>query len=197
MERAVKERLVGAIILVALAVIFVPILFDGDGRREFSRIQVEMPEPPALVFGQHFPVLDDEGAPVASSGAEDSAAAARASTMVRAITPPRPPVVAAPPTPPAQAPPARTARPASPLDLWVVQTGVYGMRKNADAQRAKLRKAGFDPVFYKRHQKRAGEVTYSVRIGPYKGRAAAAKVAGRVRREHRIEALVKAYGEED
>ncbi len=184
MERSVKERLVGAVILVALAVIFVPTLFDGEGHREFSRLQVEMPEPPALVFGQHFSALDDDAAPAAGS-----VEAPPAATTARAVTPSRPPVVAAPPAPASKAAPR--------LDVWVVQVGVFALRKNADEQRAKLRKAGFDPVFYKRHENQRGETVYYVRVGPYEGRSAAASVAERLRREHRIEAIVRAYGDND
>lgn len=185
MERPVKERLAGAVIIVALAVIFVPMLFDGEGHREFSRLQVEMPEPPALVFGQHFSALDDKAAPAAAGSVEAPSAA----TTARAVTPSRPPVVAAPPAP--------ASKDAPQLDVWVVQVGVFTMRKNADDQRAKLRKAGFDPVFYKRHENQRGETVYYVRVGPCEGRSAAAEVADRLRREHRIEAIVRAYGDND
>ena len=214
MEQPVKERLVGAVIIVALAVIFVPMLFDGDGHREFSRLQVEMPAPPALVFGQHFSALGDQASPSAPSvpdtpsamldaapdaapAAASSADAPLSSTTARAVTPRRPPVVAAPPAPAAKAPAPRAARAVSQLDIWVVQVGVYALRKNADEQRAKLSKAGFSPVFYKQHKNQRGETVYYVRIGPYEGRSAAARVAERLRREHEIKAIVRTYGDND
>ena len=188
MERPLKERLAGAIIIVALAVVFVPTLFDGEGHREFSRVQVEMPEPPALVFGQHFPGFDDEAAPAPAAVPASPTVAPTAGTA-RSVPPRRPPIVAAPP--------AQATQTASRLGLWVVQTGVFAIRKNADDQRARLRKAGFDPVFYKRHEKRPGEIVYYVRIGPYEERPAAVSIAERLRREHGVEALVKAYGDND
>jgi DedD protein len=43
---ALKQRVVGAIVLVALAVIFVPMLLDGDGRQAGERVAVEIPESP-------------------------------------------------------------------------------------------------------------------------------------------------------
>ncbi len=46
MTPALKQRLVGAIVLVALAVIFVPMLLDGDGRQAGERVSVEIPESP-------------------------------------------------------------------------------------------------------------------------------------------------------
>ena len=187
MERAVKERLAGAVIIVALVVIFVPMLFDGEGYRELSRVQVEMPEPPALVFGQHFPAFDDKAAPDAAPAVVPSP-----STTARTAPPRRPPVVAAPPAPLAPTTPDVSRR-----GRWIVQTGAFAIRENADAQRAKLRKAGFEPVFYKRDGDRRGKTVYYVRIGPYERRPAAAGIVERLRREHNLEAIIKAYDDDD
>ncbi|NDY96720.1 SPOR domain-containing protein [Wenzhouxiangella limi] len=48
MDKVLKQRLVGAAILIALAVIFVPMLFDGSDRREGPRdASIDLPPPPA------------------------------------------------------------------------------------------------------------------------------------------------------
>ncbi|MDZ7749998.1 MAG: hypothetical protein U5K43_15415 [Halofilum sp. (in: g-proteobacteria)] len=41
-----KQRVVGAIVLVAIAVIFLPMLLDGSGRPERVDLEVEIPEEP-------------------------------------------------------------------------------------------------------------------------------------------------------
>ena len=191
MERAVKERLAGAVIIVALVVIFVPMLFDGEGYRELSRVQVEMPEPPALVFGQHFPAFDDKAAPDAAPAIAPVVVPSPSATA-RTAPPRRPPVVAAPSVPSAPTTPNVSRR-----GMWIVQTGAFAIRKNADAQRAKLRKAGFDPVFYKWDENRRDRTVYYVRIGPYERRPAAAGIVERLRREHGLEAIIKAYDDDD
>ena len=173
MEQPMKERLAGAVILVALAVIVLPALFDGEGHREFSRVKVEMPEKPAIVFGQHFPALDQA----------DGEAAGLTGTLVRRA-PLKEPLRAAPPVGgknPQQA-------------LWVVQAGVFSVRENADSLRGKLRKAGFDPVFSREAKNRRGEPVYFVRIGPHKSLGAAEKIAGNLKKKYDIPALVRAYG---
>lgn len=44
MDLALKQRLVGAIVLIALAVIFLPMLLDGSGAPERLDVEVEIPE---------------------------------------------------------------------------------------------------------------------------------------------------------
>lgn len=44
MDLALKQRLVGATVLIALAVIFLPMLLDGSGTPERLDVEVEIPE---------------------------------------------------------------------------------------------------------------------------------------------------------
>lgn len=82
MDLALKQRLVGAIVLIALAVIFLPMLLDGSGQPESHTVGVEIPErveAPASQFdapdveselsaGEPEPAIDSEaaGEPAAS-----------------------------------------------------------------------------------------------------------------------------------
>ena len=54
MEPHLKQRLLGAIVLVSMAVIFLPILFDGDGYRQLSNFEFNIPEQPRISFDQNF-----------------------------------------------------------------------------------------------------------------------------------------------
>ncbi len=57
MEQQLKQRLLGATVIVSLGVIFLPIIFDGDGYRQLSDVELEIPEQPRISFEQNFPEL--------------------------------------------------------------------------------------------------------------------------------------------
>jgi len=178
-----KERLAGAVIVVALAVIVLPALFDGEGYREFSQVRIEAPEKPAIVFGQHFPALEQERG---EAGGTTGTAVRRA--------PVKEPLRAAPPVVRDKA--ARAPGSAG-RARWVVQAGVFSVRENADSLRATLSKAGFAPVFFKEAQDRRGAPVYFVRIGPHKNRGAAEQIVRDLKKKHGITALVRSLGDDD
>ncbi len=192
-----KERLAGAVIVVALAVIVLPALFDGEGYREFSQVRIEAPEKPAIVFGQHFPALEQERG---EAGGATGTAVRRAPVKepLRAA----PPVVrdkaVRAPDKAARAPGSAGRAPGSAgRARWVVQAGVFSVRENADSLRATLSKAGFAPVFFKEAQDRRGAPVYFVRIGPHKNRGAAEQIARDLKKKHGITALVRSLGDDD
>lgn len=65
MNQDVKQRIVGTVVLLALALIFLPIIFDGNGSYQ-SPVASRIPEPPVV------PVLPDPipSRPVITGGAE-------------------------------------------------------------------------------------------------------------------------------
>ena len=48
MDKSLQQRLIGAILLVALGVIFIPVLLDGSGFKSRNTRSVEMPPEPAF-----------------------------------------------------------------------------------------------------------------------------------------------------
>lgn len=175
-----KERLAGAVIVVALAVIVLPALFDGEGYREFSQVRIEAPGQPEIVFGQHFPALER---------ARGEAGGTTGTAVRRA--PVKEPLRAA-------APVVRDRAQRAPGNAgWVVQAGVFSVRENADSLRATLSKAGFAPVFFKEAQDRRGAPVYFVRIGPHKNRGAAEQIVRDLKKKHGITALVRSQGDDD
>ena len=75
MDLALKQRLVGAIVLIALAVIFLPMLLDGSGTPERLDVEVEIPErseAPQSQFDE--PDVGAELSAGATGGGDDSAA---------------------------------------------------------------------------------------------------------------------------
>ena len=61
MDIALKQRLVGATILIALAVIFLPLLLDGDNHDGQSTQPIEIPERPDVNFQTRRLPVGDHG----------------------------------------------------------------------------------------------------------------------------------------
>jgi len=200
MDGAVKQRLVGAAVLVVLAVIFLPMVFDGADDRRSESIDLDIPAEPEREFETRVvpleapapiaPIVDpgaiatvDANAPErvdALAGTPDAPAATPASAARAPAAPPAPaPATAPTPTPaPTTTAPAPVARePAPRADArgrYLVTFGSYGKAENADALVAALKKAGIDA-----RSERVdldGKPGMRVRSGPFVDRAQAEKV---------------------
>ncbi len=208
MNIQLKQRLMGAVVLVALAVIFIPMLLSGKGNFgsgiDGSNIPSE-PDfrfPPVPAAPEAPPVA---AAPVVPLGDDDEVESPAVSgkpapeEKVADQSPTKPPVkvvekVPVKPTPPpvAKAAPAKT-KPAEPKQLngWVVQVGSFSARNNARALRDKLRKQGYasfvEPI------KGASGRVYRVRVGPELSEAAADKLRQRLVKKAGLKGLVQVY----
>lgn len=196
MDSVLKQRLVGAVVLVALAVIFIPMLLEGPD----SNLVPEMPplpEPAEPGIGQPldgFPQageIPDEPALTVVQGDEASAEpesgdvaadaqAGDAEPMPQAddvpAAEPRPANVpeqaaaSAPEAPPAAAA-GQDAAASGELGSWVVQMGSFSSEQNALRLRDRLRKERFATQVEKVAV--GGKTLYRVRVGPYLERAEA------------------------
>ncbi|MDC0661867.1 SPOR domain-containing protein [Marinobacter sp. SS21] len=152
-----KQRVIGALVLVSLAVIFVPMLFDEPHSERSSRVislpeeppfpEVEMPEPVAV----ETPAYHIEEEPTADPVAEAKPAAPA----------PAPEPIAPPKPAPAPDPVAESVASGSPepepepqtvdqqdfsrslAGAWVVQLGSFGNADNARRLRDNVREQGF------------------------------------------------------
>ena len=52
MEQQLKQRLLGTIVMVAVAIIVLPLLLDGEGYRAMQRIEIEAPQRPEFGYRQ-------------------------------------------------------------------------------------------------------------------------------------------------
>ena len=206
MEPRLKQRLIGAVVLVALAVIFLPMLLSGPVERTRVDIPMEIPPQPAVQPAPQLPavgsieqpapepelaevpepVLDPapEPAPDQAAGGE----APPAEVPVPAAELPQPEPV---PEQPADAAVAQSAEPAEPPaggPTWVVQVGGFRNQDNALRLRERLRGADF-PAFVDRTEWR-GAPLYRVRIGPVLSREEAAELAAAVQERYQMEGLI-------
>lgn len=196
MDPGLKQRLVGAAVLVALAVIFLPMLVQGPAPDSgVSDVPLSMPEaPPAdqetrdlpLVTPGAAPGEEALGLPSGQAGAEDAAAAPPASAVPLPETAPAPAVQAPLPaaTTPAAAPPAAVNGEMFPAPTaggdYAVSFGSFTTATAANAVVASLRASQLPG--YREPAQVDGRPVQRVRIGPYATRAEAE--AARLRAAH-------------
>jgi DedD protein len=194
-DNQVKQRVVGAIVLVALAVIFLPFLLPGKGdfSVEISESNVppapeykfpplaDAPKPPPLAPAAVLPVEADQAAsPPTSNGSTPAQAQDKADKPLdrEALNPASPGAVERLPQP-------------GEVSGWVVQLGSFGQQANALGLRDKLRAAGYrsfvEPV------KAGGSTSYRVRVGPEVKREAAEALAAKIQQQMNIKGLVQQY----
>jgi len=188
MDRRVKERLIGASILVVLIVLIVPELLSGPAPAPVGpRPPVSAPEPVRNVTVDlataKAPALEPVMDPAATPGAVAASAAAGTGAMVPspAAGPPttassEPLESAAPaPTTPAA---AAVAKPAA-AHGWAVQLGSFASRANADKLARQVKGQGFSVFVLPGGS--GGAQRYRVRIGPLADRTAATQTEAKLK----------------
>jgi len=212
MNNTLKQRLVGAVVLVALAVIFIPMLLDTPDPTGSVTVSTEIPPLPEQQPLNSAPSGDSEEleplqqpapnlvkrAPETESAVAEPHAAPMAEPQPQApaespAEPPAPPVT---PEPTAPAPRASAAAPASPAKdgdtaAWVVQVGSFSLERNALALRDRLRGKGFS-AFVEPLVGKDGTV-YRVRVGPEKERTGADALRDRLEQTEKLKGLVTSY----
>jgi len=180
LRRRARQRLMGAAVLVLLAVVGFPLLFDTQPRPISVDIPIDIPDknklapgavPPALVKAPtEAETKPAELAPAASLGPKEEVIAAAPATPKDA------PTVALAPAQPTEPPPA-TKEEASPR--YVVQVGAYAEDAKVREVRAKLEKAGLK-TYTQLAETKEGKRT-RVRMGPYTNKAEAEKALAKVK----------------
>jgi DedD protein len=179
----VKERLTGAIILVALIVLLVPELLTGPVASAPRSVAVasSAEEPPLRSYtiklaeeahpqGAAAHGGPEQPAPLAPSGQSGASAPAALAQQAPPSPSSAPPVVAPPGgSAEAAAPPSRSA--GSPA--YIVQLGSFASRANADRLAHQVRTQGFTVSV---SQGSSGHL-YRVRVGPARDHAAALELA--------------------
>ena len=218
MDEAAKRRLVGAAVLVALAVVFVPMLVERDDNGLGEPIVIpERPEDGSWSDERAFDAADDEALPEPEdlamplptpapppSAAQDDASQAQIST-------PPPPERAESQAVPAQAErradasasAARssqdqaTSAPAGPKPVpagtraWVVQVASLGSSEAARKMQDALRSKGY-PAFVEQANV-GGRRYYRVRVGPEIERSQADRLAEQIAADTDGQPLVQRY----
>lgn len=216
MDEGLKQRLVGAAVLVFVAVVVIPIVLDEPREQEQGIAIMNIPPEPPEGAGSRVVGLPELEPMKAEGGLREEIA-----EELRAFEPvinnaPEPVAPVEPPQAelPAEARdtdaekasnPAResSALPAAALEGqseaasvsgWVVQLASFKQPANADALQERLRARDY-PVFLDSVAGRKGTIT-RVYVGPFPEQADARAVARRLRQETRLEGMVVAHGDQ-
>ena len=182
MERALKERIIGAAALVLVVVLVVPVFLDGPpGEGEI--VSERVPLPGQSEQENRTVVLDrDRTEPVPANQLADTPP--KSQPVVEQSDPEPEPVKTRPaPEPVAEEAPAEQDEPAatsSSTGMWAVQLGSFGNQENAERLAADLRKQGH-AAFLSQVMTSDGQ-RHRVRIGPQKDRASAEAVAASLKK---------------
>ncbi|AMT88320.1 DedD protein [Pseudomonas sp. 2957] len=208
LDKAYKQRMVGALVLVALAVIFLPMLFSRqDEQRQVTVEAPAAPQPSAMPQVQIDPVavpepqaLPQEPVPTDEEVAEEAVPAAPAAPAAPAPTipaqiarPATPPPVAKPIPAPAQPITSATSKPdttqsrvdANGLSVsWSVQLASLSSRASAESLQKNLRSQGYNAYI------RSADGKNRVFVGPLIERAEADRLRDLLSRQQNLKGFV-------
>jgi DedD protein len=203
MESRAKQRLTGAIILVALFVLLVPELLTGprdahpdaqaqgdEGMRRYTidldaqRTATTPPAPAAEPAMALPPVVTPMAAEPARAMPGESAAAAPVTTPAASATPPS----VAHAEPARVEPPHQNAPNRNESGSFAVQLGTFGKRENADRLARDMTAKGFAASVVPTTTN--GHDLFRVRVGPARDRAAAEALAAELKRVGQLGSIV-------
>lgn len=204
LDKGIKQRMVGALVLVALAVVFLPMLFTRED--EMRQVQVEAPQAPAapsVPDVQVEPVAvpepqalpeEPEQSPVVVN--ESKAPVGTPSQPISASPQVQAPVAKVEPRPePVQQPAAAAQKPqtASKVDpnglpvSWSIQLASLSSRPGADNLQKTLRGQGYNAYI------RSADGLNRVYVGPLIDRAEAERVRDVINRQHKLKGFVTRF----
>lgn len=196
-DKGLLQRIVGALVLVALAVIFVPMLFNREDAGEQIAVDapampatpaapvietepVAVPEPEAEPFPEEFEIVEER------TGTDPETPAAPIDPAPAVVEP----VPQAEPTP-EQVPPAATPPTSEPrLDAsnlpvsWSVQLASLSSRDNAEKLQQTLRSQGYNAYI------RTADGMNRVFVGPLVERAEANRLRDTLQRQQKLNGFV-------
>lgn len=187
MDEGLKQRIIGAVVLIIAAVVFLPMLLSGQD--ETVQVEVEVPEAP---------VLDSQLIePVAPAELPEPAAVPEMPSSLSEAPPEEPaptPVVAAAPVPSAEPEPAEApavAPAAAATGDWVIQLGSFSSAANAEGLSKELRTQGYNA--YTHSATVQGKSITRVYVGPLASREAANRLRDELERKRGSKGFVVAY----
>lgn len=175
MDSTLKYRIIGAAVLLSLAIIFIPMILDGSGKEAVTTIEMEMPPQPTLIFSDEIEQRVQTPAPEHTVGQESEDT-------------------------PLEIQPEENIMPEVTVDSsikpellsWVVQVGAFSEKEKAMGLQNKLLESGYDALVEIGENK--GKEYYRVKVGPMISQDEAADLKQRLQKEFALEsAFVTRY----
>jgi DedD protein len=182
MDRRVKERLIGATILVALVVLLVPEFLSGPHTVAIP----PAPSPAGSVRTYRVDVATIDTAPPAPQPSPASAPAIEPAPVSAPAPVAAPPPVAV--QPPVVKQPAAIARAPAAAAGWTLQLGSFASKANAESLMRRLKTEGFNAYLAPTGTARAQR--FRVRLGPIADRGTAAAIMAKLRAHRHASTLL-------
>ncbi|GLO16566.1 cell division protein [Pseudomonas putida] len=210
LDKGMKQRMVGALVLVALAVIFLPMLFTRED--EMRQVRVEAPQAPAMPSlpevkvepvavpepqvipeePQQPPVVVDESTAPASTPSQPITPSPQTQAQVQPAKPQAPAPKVEPKPVATPAPTAAAAKPVAPSKIdvnglpvsWSIQLASLSNRAGAEKLQQTLRSQGYNAYI-----RSAGGMN-RVYVGPLIERADAERTRDAINRQNSLKGFV-------
>ncbi len=172
----IKQRLTGALVLIALAVIFLPMFLNGEGEQQSLSLQQGIHQPPAPPQARLKEPVQSAISPPVAPLVQDwkkhlEAARESVGTVINKAD--------------------HQQADVRQVKSWAVQVGSFGNRDNALKLQNRLRNADF-PAYIQDITDQNKSI-YRVRIGPIRSREKASLMSQQVSKSEKRETLVVAY----
>ncbi len=160
MNQELKQRLVGAVVITALAAIFVPMLFDDPVDETGRKInELKIPELPSTLQRTHSLRL-----PESSSDILDLPLRKPLTTL------------------------NTDSEKSVDLKRWFLQVGVFSQKKNALTLQDKLRKQGFSAAIVKVATRKG--MMYRVKVGPEMSKTKAEQIKDKLKQLNNLNSFI-------
>lgn len=181
MDLQLKQRLVGAAVLVVLAVIFLPMLLEEPHYESSELLESPIPPKPDALVQAPLPMSPPNDLPAEPKISEEGA-----SVPQSVLTPARSPLSQEP----AGVEPNQGSD-ENPLQAWVIQVASFRQESNAIALRDRLRTDGY--TTFVESTTVGGKPLFRVRIGPELDRQGAERIRDEVEKSLELNALIFSY----
>jgi len=161
LDRKLRKRLTGAIVLAAFLVILIPEWLDGAGHNSRYGNDVSIPEKPEFK-----PISDYMDAASTTANTVTSTSVPHQQHSVNTFIKPE----------------------ESSIHAWALQLGSFAQEKNAEAMRDDLRAKGY--AGYVDVLKKPGRIIYRVRIGPELDKQQVEKLKAEILKKEQLEGMV-------
>ncbi|MEM6986800.1 MAG: SPOR domain-containing protein [Pseudomonadota bacterium] len=189
MESSLKRRVVGALVLIALAVIIVPAWLDGSARhmRDETAFVVPLPPPTRAVTTESV----DIGQPLPRADGEIVVAPSDTVKTLRKLDEVAPADSAGEGAEQVDAQPENETPAPTPLASWIVQVGSFASEANANALVERLRDGGL--AAFKRDFTSNNEKVHRVLVGPYIRQSEADDVKKTIDSKYQLKSFVASW----
>jgi len=163
-DRSLKQRLTGAVVLVISGVVLIPLLLDGAGHNARFSNDIEIPPAPVIKIKSWEELKEIPAGPVSKSVQKPASKPASKPTIQN----------------------KHTNKPS--IKAWALQLGSFSQQTNALVLQDQLRAKGYRAFVIK--SKKADKTRYEVRIGPDLDRSKIEKIAKKLKTSGNRDSLI-------